>query len=50
MQMLDERGNVLTEKLQNTAGTDPVEDARDSGYIRAIKDLLLIEYEETQEP
>lgn len=49
MQMLDERGRVLTEALQDNAGDNSVSDARASGYIRAIKDLLLVTYEETQE-
>jgi hypothetical protein len=31
--------------LQASAGTSPVEDARKSGYIQAVKDLLNIRLE-----
>ena len=48
MRMLDERGNDRTVYLQHNAGQNPVEDARNSGYILAIKDFLLVDFEETQ--
>lgn len=48
MKALDERGLDKTTFLQHNAGQNPVEDARLSGYILAIKDLLLIDFEETQ--
>lgn len=48
MRALDERGIARTELLQSNAGKDPVEDARYSGYILAIKDFLLVDFEESQ--
>lgn len=48
MHTFDERGNERMTLLQHNAGRDPVEDARNSGYILAVKDLLLIDFEETQ--
>jgi len=48
MEVLDERGKTKTEYLQFHAGTNPVEDARHSGYIQAVRDFLLVDWEETQ--
>lgn len=48
MQVLDERGMAKTEYLQSLAGQNPVEDARHSGYIQAVRDFLLVDWEETQ--
>ncbi len=49
MRLLDERGLEKTEYLQLHAGIDPVGDARHSGYIQAVRDFLLVDWEETQE-
>ena len=49
MQAFDKRGNDRTTFLQHNAGQDPIEDARMSGYVLAVKDLLLVDFEETQE-
>lgn len=48
MREFDQRGAVLTEQLQHNAGENPVQDARTSGYIKCIVDLLNIDFEETQ--
>lgn len=48
MRAFDERGADLTAVLQHNAGTDPIGDARNSGYIKCIVDLLNINFEETQ--
>lgn len=45
---LADRMIVYTETLIATAGTSPVDDAKNSGAILAIRDMLTIEYEETQ--
>lgn len=49
MRAFDQRGQERTELLQQNAGINPVEDARMSGYILAIKDFLLVEFEESQQ-
>lgn len=48
MLAFDQRGSELTTYLQHNAGTDPVSDARHSGYIKCIVDLLNVDFEETQ--
>ena len=45
--ILQSRINQLQEDLGNTAGVDPLQDRYRSGAIRAYKDLLEIEFEET---
>lgn len=40
------RSEALTEVLRNEAGRDPVEDARKSGRILEIQDILNIDFEE----
>lgn len=44
----DKEGKLRTEWLQDNAGKNPVEDARNSGYILAIKDLLNIHLDKVQ--
>lgn len=48
MKAFDERGAELTAQLQHNAGEHPVTDARNSGYIKCILDLLNVDFEETQ--
>lgn len=40
------RSQALTETLRTEAGRNPVEDARNSGRILEIQDLLNIDFEE----
>jgi hypothetical protein len=49
MRSFDRQGANLTEQLQHHAGENPIEDARRSGYIKAVKDLLQITLDETKE-
>lgn len=48
MQGFDQRGAELTSALQDNAGINPRSDAWTSGYITCIKDLLNVDFEETQ--
>lgn len=43
---LEARSQALTETLRTEAGRNPVEDARNSGRILEIQDLLNIDFEE----
>jgi hypothetical protein len=49
MQTFDKRAALLTEQLQSAAGLNPRMDIFNSGYIMAVKDLLLVELEDTEE-
>jgi hypothetical protein len=48
MQTFDKRAALLTEQLQTSAGIDPRMDIFNSGYIMAVKDLLLVELDDTK--
>jgi hypothetical protein len=41
------RKTALTEALQNEAGRNPVEDARASGRILEIQEIINIDFEES---
>lgn len=49
MSALDERGMLLTEQLQETAGINSRDDAYKAGYIAAVKDFLQVSTEEIKE-
>lgn len=44
MGTLVERREVLKERLANSAGLDSYQDAKDTGYIQAITDILDVSY------
>lgn len=46
---IQERIQTLHEMLGDSAGLNPVQDSRYSGAIQAYKDLLLMDFEETEE-
>lgn len=46
---LTERIQSLYEMLGDSAGSNPVQDARFSGAIQAYKDILNIEFEDKEE-
>jgi len=50
MREFDKRAAFLTEQLQTSAGIDPHMDRFNSGYIMAVKDLLLVDLETVVEP
>lgn len=39
----------MTEQLQNEAGTNPLQDREYVGYIKAVKDILLVSLDEFKE-
>ncbi len=49
MRAFDERARSFQEYLGLFSGTEPIEDARKSGYIRAVADLLKVELDDTKE-
>lgn len=49
MKAFDRRAADFTEYLQKEAGKDARQDAFNSGYIAAVKDLLLITLDGTKE-
>lgn len=49
MRRLDEQGRMRTELLQHNAGSEPVEDARQSGYICCVLDILRMKLEDITE-
>lgn len=42
----ENRSEVLVERLKLQAGQDPIQDARDSGYMLAVNDLINLEVDE----
>ena len=49
MQMFDWRSQQMTEYLQESVGIDTRRDVEYSGYIKAVKDLLLIKLDDVEE-
>lgn len=49
MQEFDRRAAAMSEYLQEEVGKDPRTDVQYSGYIKAVKDLLLIDLDEIKE-
>ena len=49
MMSFDKRAAALTEALQYFAGENSVDDAKKSGYIRCVHDLLKVELDDLKE-
>lgn len=49
MEAFDYRSRAMTEYLQDNVGINSRQDIEYSGYIKAVKDLLLITLEDVKE-
>jgi hypothetical protein len=48
-QHLQERSNAVKEVLADSAGIDSLQDRFHSGYIAAVKDILLVQFDDVGE-